>query len=135
MSRTYKDRPYWVRTNDKKEVREASHDHLHLGETRKSIKFGEYTIADYCTIDEPLETDSFEESWKKPCGYDLSWSYSYFSVEKNRRNLLYWSPMRADEHKVTRNAVKDYNTFGEVDEDLYLREKTRHALYRGGYWD
>jgi hypothetical protein len=135
MSRTYKDRPYWVRANDKKEVREATHDHLRFGKTTKSIKYGEYTVADYCTIDEPLKTGTFQESLERPCYYDLSWSYSYFSVEKLRRNMLYWSPMRAEEKKVTCNAVKDYNTFGEVDEDLYLRENTRHSIYRGGYWD
>jgi hypothetical protein len=135
MSRTYKDRPYWVRANDKREVREAYHNHCNLGKTRKSGKFGDYTISDHCTIDEPLRTGSFMESWGKPCNYELSWAYSYFSVEKSRRNMLYWSPMRADENKVTRNAVKDYNTFGEVDENLYLRENTRNSIYRGGYWD
>lgn len=135
MSRTYKDRPYWVRANDKKEVREAHHDHLRLGKVRQSMKYGEFKVADYCTIDEPLKTGTFLENLERPCYYELSWEYSYFKVEKRRRNMLYWSPMRADENKVMRNAVKDYNTFGEVDEDLYLREKTRHAIYRGGYWD
>lgn len=135
MSRTYKDRPYWVRANDKKEVREAHHDHLRLGKTIQSFKYGELGVADCCTIDEPLKTGAFLESIKQPCYYELSWEYSYFYVGKRRRNMLYWSPMRADENKVTRNAVKDYNTFGEVDDDLYLREQTRHAIYRGGYWD
>jgi hypothetical protein len=134
MSRTYKDRPYWVRSNDKKEVREEYHDHLRLGETRKG-KHGDFMVADYCTIDEPLKTGTFQESRERPCYYELSWKYSYFKVEKRRRNMLYWSPMRSDENEVTRNAVKDYNTFGEVDENLYLRETTRHAIYRGGYWD
>lgn len=135
MSRTYKDRPYWVRANDKKEVREAHHDHLRLGQVRQSMKYGEFKVADYCTIDEPLKTGTFLENLERPCYYELSWEYSYFKVEKRRRNMLYWSPMRADENKVMRNAVKDYNTFGEVDEDLYLREGTRHSIYRGGYWD
>jgi hypothetical protein len=135
MSRTYKDRPYWVRANDKKEIREAYHDHLRFGKTFQSVKYGELAVADYCTIDEPLKTGTFQESRERPCYYELSWEYSYFRVEKRRRNMLYWSPMRADENKVTRNAVKDYNTFGEVDGNLYLREETRHSIYRGGYWD
>jgi hypothetical protein len=34
MSRTKKDRPYWVRANDKTEAREESHNHLNLGKAR-----------------------------------------------------------------------------------------------------
>jgi len=32
MSRTTKDRPYWVRANDPSESRNADHNHVHLGE-------------------------------------------------------------------------------------------------------
>jgi len=31
MSRTFKDRPYWVRTNDEHEPRDVFHDHLSFG--------------------------------------------------------------------------------------------------------
>lgn len=134
MSRTYKDRPYWIRANDSTNLRKAVHRHAIFGFTytpynsKNPIHF-----ADHCTIDEPI-TKASQRS--KPCYYKLrTRSTGYDETTKEMRNNAYWEPMRTDERIVLRNAVKDYNTYGEIDEDFFLQENHHHARYGGVYWD
>lgn len=122
MSRTRKDRPYWVRSNDKTEkYRVAYHDHT-----------GRH--GDDCTIDEPEVGRSFWFKRDTPCGHYLHMPHKC-EPHGDALTLLYWAPARQDERTYLKNAVKDYNTFGEVDEDYFLQEKTCNATYGGGYWD
>ena len=127
MSRTYKDRPYWVRLNDKREARTPFHRHHANGWWLKDV-------FDECLIDTPY-TGATDEWRRRYCGYYLGYRRHVCQIPKNAVREMYYSPMRNDERMVLRNAAKDYNSFGEIDEDLFLNEKSRHATYGGGYWD
>ncbi|MBC9704519.1 MAG: hypothetical protein H9W81_05820 [Enterococcus sp.] len=118
MSRTFKDRPYWVRANDPQQDRYAYHNHIYVDE---------------CPIDEKY-TSNFG-SYSRACGYALPWTYYRNDTPKKVRNTSYWIPLRTDERKVLNNLTRDYNTYGEIDEDFFLQEHHRHARYGGGYWD
>jgi hypothetical protein len=129
MSRTKKDRPYWVRLNDPTEARTPYH--YHHGSRWFNNGYKGNAESDYCCIDEEYTgTD-----WRRSCGYYLGYRRHVCVIPKNAVRDMYYSPMRNDERMVLRNALKDYNTFAEVDEDMYLNEKSRHATYGGGYWD
>lgn len=45
---------------------------------------------------------------------------------------MYYGPLRSETRHTLRNALKDYNTYGEVDENFFLQEKSRHTKYHGG---
>lgn len=126
MSRTKKDRPYWVQVNDKStKYRVAYHDH--------TGRWG-----DTCTIDDPEEGPS---TWRgstgrfTSCGHYLRTPHVCDPHSVGNRSDRYWAPARQDERTYLKNAAKDYNTFGEVDEDYFLQEKTLHGPYGGGWWD
>lgn len=125
MSRTYKDRPYWVRLNDKREARTPFHRH-HNWYTRNNGW-------EVCTFGEPYTGGTDE--WRRNCGYYLGYRRHTCYAPKDYIRDMYYSPMRNDERMVLRNAAKDYNSFGEIDEDFFLNERSRHATYGGGYWD
>lgn len=118
MSRTFKDRPYWVRANDPKHSRYAYHYHIGVEE---------------CPIDEPL-TGVFG-IYGRTCGYSIPWSYFRNDATKEICHNSYWAPLRNDERIVLNSLVRDYNTYGEVDEDFFIQENHRHSRYGGGYWD
>lgn len=125
MSRTDKDRPYWVRQNDETEVRRPFHRH-------DQYRFGREPF-DECEIDEPYTGATGE--WRRRCGYWLGYRRHVCVVPPHAEREGYYAPLRNDERMVLRNAVKDYNTFGEIDEDFYIQEQHRRACYGGGYWD
>lgn len=125
MSRTYKDRPYWVRQNDKREVRTPFHQH-------NQFRFGSKEF-ETCNIDEPYTGQPGE--WRRKCGYYLGYRRHVCHPPRGAVRDAYYSPMRNDERMTLHNAAKDYNSFGEIDEDFFLNEKSRHATYGGGYWD
>lgn len=125
MSRTYKDRPYWVRLNDPSEVRRPFH--YHEGRGRFFEEF------EACQIDVPYEGKKGE--WRRNCGYYLGYHFHRCRVTREFRRLGFYGPLRSDQRMKLRNAVKDYNTFEEVDEDMYLREQNRRSTFYGGYWD
>lgn len=138
MSRTRKDRPYWVRLNDKKETiaKNEYHNHNIFGKTITLWTGEERTYADYCTIDEPAMNRSNREIRQRPCRISPGWNYYYGTPTSERVNLGYWSPLRRDETDKLRKLTKFYNAGEDLDEvDFFLNEKTRHATYGGGDWD
>lgn len=136
MSRTDKDRPYWVRVQDESEPRQAHHEHQRFGRVSHTLSGKIIEVADHCTIDEPTRGNGpYGYNWEKPCTYHLSWAYSYYNVDRYRRRAMYWGPLRMDESMTLRKAVKQYNSTGEVDDDFFLQENHHHSCYGGGYWD
>lgn len=126
MSRTDKDRPDWVRVNDKTEDRTEFHYHhrRYWGEPYE----GMYD----CEIDEPL--DGSKGMRKRRCGYYLR-TNRYWNPKREDRRLYYYKPLRSRERDTLGKAAKQYNAGNEVDEDIVLPESHRHAMFPGGYWD
>lgn len=141
MSKTDKDRPYWVRANDNTEARFDVHDHNHFGHEYKfRNRYGVEVVirvAEHCTINEPEINHHDKEAYAKPCGKWIGHTYYYgrHSPSKKARKVYYWGPMRAARTNYLTNAVKDYNSFGEVDEEFYFQEDARYGRFGGGYWD
>lgn len=57
-----------------------------------------------------------------------------WSPSREERRTMYYGPLRRATRDTMRNAVKDYNTCGDVDEDFFLQGNHRHASYHGGDW-
>jgi hypothetical protein len=140
MSRTDKDRPYCDRINDRKEATYDYHDHLLFGKEINYVRNGKhksYVFADECTINENEQARHVPDVVAHPCGRVLGFApyYGRHSPGKKARKVYYWGPMRAARTKYLTEAVKDYNAFGEVDEDFFFQEQARYGRFGGGYWD
>lgn len=139
MSRTRKDRPHWVRLNDKKDkvVRVPYHRHHLFGETITLWTGDEFTYENHCTIDEPERGRSHRsETLRRPCFISAGWAYYAYDGNKETVNLGFWSPLRRDEKDELTKLVKVYNGGEDLEDyDFFLTEKTCHGVYGGGYWD
>lgn len=126
MSRTDKDRPYWVRTNDPTEDRVPHHDHIPRWWRRKRLVWdGE------CHLDDPVNHGT---RFDHACGYHLRFD-RYWNPKREDRRLYYYKPLRSRERDTLGKAAKQYNAGYEVDEDIVLPESHRHCMFPGGYWD
>lgn len=136
MSRTKKDRPYWVRANDKTERRVARHDHDRIGRYYKY--YGQsvvYQYEDECTIDYPRTGNNSDKNY--PCTWELDYGYNYFygGMSVQERHMTYYNPLRTLERDTLRKAVKEYNTTGDIEKDIFFQDRHQHQMLNGGYWD
>lgn len=124
MARTDKDRPYWVKKNDTTYTRKINHYHnvwRHKGE---------------CTFsNEPYK--SAEDDRDRYCGWDLTgkdkWHWYDGGVPKWFIDDRYYNPERVRTRDTLREAVKEYNANGELDDFDYWNRQHRHnASYY--YW-
>lgn len=125
MSRTRKDRPVWVRTNDKSEPVTVQHNHLAAGTTRGGYKGSAdsmLSFVDECTEGAPTKyRTSFDQHEVHPCGRSLSWQVKRAQwPERNNLRANYWKPERAEERAVLRRMEGEFNLNGEVDDDYLL---------------
>ncbi len=157
MSRTDKDRPYWVKTNDPHENRYIWHDHRPRvircisGErevewTSYDYMTGKYRVAGTRTERTfyrgsiPVECDlaptpkSKRERRGARCSYEVLGpdyrKYWQGSPPKWWADMMNHNPMRRDSRDVLREVVKEYNSNGECD-DPELYTPHRHT----GWWD
>lgn len=138
MSRTRKDRPDWVKLNDRKTPRIANHNHKQFGAEGMMFQGKKYSYLDYCTIDKPQEAVEHKIG-QSPCYYYAAISKIFYAkyggAHKEALRMEYWSPLRAEERTTMQNLKKQYYATGEVDEDVFIKEKHHNAPYKGGYWD
>lgn len=135
MSRTDKDRPYWVRQNDPSEARLAIHMHhtpMFYTAGWNSNRWGEIGV---CDLDKPM-TGEWSVDRKRNCYYRVTPPdhYAYDKCEREDRNLYYYAPVRMKERDLLGKAAKQYNTSGEVD-DVDLPGYHHHMPFGGGWWD
>lgn len=140
MSRTRKDRPVWVKLNDRKTPRIAEHNHNLFGK-KGLYGFGEpkeYAYLDYCTIDKPQEAVVHIKE-QSPCYYYAAipkiFYAKYGGAHKEALHLYYWKPVRGEERRKLHNLKKEYRAAGEIGDDTFITDKTRRSPYKGGYWD
>lgn len=87
-----------------------------------------------CDIDGPAKNRPRRSCrrWGHPQpGHRYYWAQGPRAEE---RHLLFYGPERAHVRDVLRQAVDDYNTYGETDIEPEPRQ-TRHATWYGGWWD
>lgn len=99
MSRTYKDRPYWVRSNDPKEYRKAFHACAYLNI--------ECSLKENCV---PTHARNNHSCYYMTPGME----YDYNFVTSKEAHTDWHNPERLRERDVLREFVKNFNS-GTVD--------------------
>lgn len=138
MSRTLKDRPVWVALNDPRMPTLPEHGHTLLGKEIVHFVGGMPTVGSYpddCTIDAPVtyRTDRLGEL--RPCQPQNGWTTRKGPAPSARkRREKYWAPERAAKRSAIRRMAGEYNTTGDVDEDLPLTNQHRHGRFGGKRW-
>lgn len=90
MSRTYKDRPYWVKAQDPSMVRHARHFDVQDNHSRFSRKIDFICDGENCDLDEVAH--SRLEAWRKNCRYEVPRYADGIGYSCCR--LCYWRPNR-----------------------------------------
>jgi len=149
MSRTDKDRPWWVRSNDFTLAMKFSHEHLSFDTTYAPPFYGNSMyVLNYCTMFDrmpkrPVYVDSeifeYHEDgtivfYKFPC---VRWSWRDVERRWNSSPHYHKHVMRPKERDFLKAEVKRYNS-GYVDGDEYFMDEevftTRHYGVNGvGY--
>lgn len=131
MSRTWKDRPYWVRTvhPSKKDMQIRYTDHAHhdfLYHQNSSVP---------CDLDDPIY--SKKDFWNHRCRYNLDVRV-YDRPSQEDRKLFWYKPVRVRTRSIIRELAKlaNNNTVDEMYnyEDGYIPD-SNHNMFGGGYWD
>lgn len=119
MSRTDKDRPYWVKVNDNSIQRVPFHDHVDYFGNDVECDFGEV-----CTED---------TLWARNCGYDLG-HYEVYADNPDRklRRGAWFGPVRTRTRNDMVSLRKEYREFGEVDDYVGFRDH-RHSSLKGSW--
>lgn len=136
MSRTRKDRPYWVRANDKKEKRVEHHNHELLG--RYYRYYGDNRVRQHseeCTIDLPRTKNYGDNHYTCTWELDYGYNYLYGGMSVEERHQTYYNPLRTLERDTLRKAVKEYNATGDIEYDIFFQDRYQHQMLNGGYWD
>lgn len=137
MSRTKKDRPYWVKVNDKKEAKRAHHDHESLGKIVRNFRGKIVKYADECTLEVP-QTHSSSDDHRSTCHYSLGYGYRYWGdrgQDRADRLNTYYNPLRTMERDALNKAAKEYNANGDIEKDIFFPDSHQHCMLGGGYWD
>lgn len=131
MSRTKKDLPIWVQLNDRTQKFRETHDHHLFGAPHYYWEDGERKVnyvVDYCTIDQPQQHHSHDwGAGKEPPEPCTRWFYKHnkkgwYKTQAGKTDIHNWStiPVRRNMRKVLNRAIRDYNTDGVVDDELYI---------------
>ena len=106
MSRTDKDRPLWVLSNDPTVRRRQCHNHV--GADGDPI--------DVCTLDDGAVP--YWDETRRPC----TWRFDLYRIVKfpsaDYEAMIWWRPQRAATRDRLRLLAKQYRADGEIDDDL-----------------
>lgn len=149
MSRTDKDRPWWIRNHDETDGLREVHDHrarwkwlCDCPRPWWAVTGGRHRIGEgtwgwsegECEIDSRV--DDGRKSWRVSCYRERIDRLSFYgSASREWRRARYWGPERAADRAIHRNLVKDWNTFGDCDDSAVQLNQHRHATFGGGWWD
>lgn len=123
MSKTDKDRPFWVIQNDSSIYREAYHDHVdYLGND----------------VDCDIHLDTVREDKYRAdrnCGYDVVKRYSFVDApSRKKRHNDWFGPARSKTRDAMISQVKEFNSLGYIESDSAEPGDHRHAPMRGTWW-
>lgn len=125
MSRTDKDRPYWVQINDKTIPQECSHNHTVFGIYQTDYWGKIKHTQDYCTEHEILTWNSSQDFYYFPCR-----RYPIVSLSGDKRphdcRLKLYRRRRRD---FLKGQVKKYNSNPDLHDDIeFMNEDVFEAL-------
>jgi hypothetical protein len=122
MSKTDKDRPFWVKQNDSSLLRQAYHDHVDYWGNEVE-----------CDIHLPtVREDKYRVD--RNCGYDIVAYYAWADSPSRRiRHTEWFGPVRAKTRDSMLAQAKEYNTYGEIYNDSTEPGDHRNAPIKG-YW-
>lgn len=147
MSRTFKDRPFEVRSNDPRERRLAYHNHDRFGiirtiptdENGNEIGYcsaayrravNTNSFADHCTLDEPW-VKSPQNAFQKPCGYYI---YSHSNRPRKTDRTDYHGGHRKNETNWLVHVIAVANAQYDVDEMLEHEAVNSRNHRHNGWW-
>lgn len=120
MSRTDKDRPEWVKNNDRTVAPVAYHYHVDYRGNALD-----------CDVDEPsLQSDKWR--FHRNCGYDQRFYTE--NPGKAAINNDWHAPIRTKVRRELRSEVKEYNAGGDFEDDYVAPLDQRNAPIRGHGW-
>lgn len=113
VSRTDATRPYWVRVRDNSERRIAHHMHERRGWRPYR---GMSAITSECDLDEH-DSRPFHERYFGSCSYSLVHERPFSSCPAWYRAVSWQKPERIRERDDLRAMAREYNTYGDLEED------------------
>lgn len=148
MSRTFKDRPFNVRSNDRNETRRHPyHDHNGFGRTRtistdengqelhyysaayrRAVKLNSF--AGHCTLDEPW-SETQATSLEKPCGYLIRCNSNR---PRKTDRVFYHSGHRNSERSQLTRIIVLFNTGSDVEEASQAEPLNTRVRRHYGWW-
>ena len=125
MSRTDKDRPYWVKLNDKTISQYCSHNHTSFGKWQNDhlgkIKY----MQDYCTEFEEFTWNSFQDRHYFPCRRYSVLPQGGDKWPQDCRVKLY----RRRRRDFLKGQVKKYNSNSDLHDDIeFMNEDVFEVL-------
>jgi hypothetical protein len=163
MSRTHKDAPWWVKSNDKSNDRRTYHNHARFGEAilsyvpdrdkdgnQKFIEiFDEHSnvtryvkkyktilegfVKDYCTVDEP-EPEGSGYSHRGSNPCGHMLDYHNYNRPSSRDKVLYHKGRRSRATIALRKPFKAFNSGEAVDDYDSVNTQHNEALHRGAWY-
>lgn len=128
MSRTDSTRPYWVRVRDNTERRIAHHMHERRG---WRPYYGMSPITSECDLDE-FDDRSYNDRWAGSCRYSLADERPFSSCPAWYCHATWWQPERVRERDDLRMMAREYNTYGDLEEDGDFPNTQHH--HRSSWW-
>lgn len=125
--------------NDPSLPRVEEHDHERIGRVTRLFSKKIIRYSTECTIDKKRQhptTDNVRDT----CSYELAGDGKWGNVYSKRMKRVdrlntYYIPLRNAERKALHNALIEYNTNGDIEEDIIFNDGSRNGMYGGGYWD
>lgn len=123
MSRTDKDRPYWVRANDRKDRQYRGIRHIHA------------TYRELHDCDEHVSVSSadYRDTW---CTPHLSF-YTYVTSQRSYHARIWYRQERAAQRDILRGLTRAANGGWIEDAEDTIDNRQTHvgSYYHGGWWD
>ena len=127
MSKTTKDDPYWVKSNDPARRGNAHH---------RCRAHGVYYREGDCDIDMPLEATGNDRRCRYFVGDHVQSRYRYTrGPSKAERHLDYWAPNRRRVRDSVADVKGQHRAGHDIDDSKVELGGHRHAPGHGGYWD
>lgn len=123
MSRTDKDRPWWVRHHDRSD--DALVEHHMCGRSLWKRDFHE------CDINEPAQFGEDNYHCRRIPSSMRGWGYGPSPDDRRIDHQKRRTQARIN----TVNYIKQYREYGDVDDEMPFQQSIIHFPEGGGYWD
>jgi len=126
MSRTDKDRPYWVKINDDTLLKEYNHNHECFGDEWTNLRGVQRKMADHCTAFEYITWQMDRYWFQLPCKRELLISIGYWKLPPSYRHHKH----RRHRRDYLKRQVKIFNSQHELHGDYeFMNDDVYEPFY------